>query len=912
MPSEKARALGHQPRFQSYGNGVVPPIPSLFKAVQKQVEELLVGGNKLVCTDRMKSTIEFTFEGISAKQLASFLEEALQLGRSLEPTVETGNKYGVDDKMFHSINSEIIMASVANTPMYKSLSGENQRRAVDLLEVVFLNPELRNRNCLHPGLLDSCVIGNLLNFVKQMFQFPFACHATDGNEILSLCLYSYRQLWEKKQRSRVPGNGKRAVALYIQGSTADSKAREEEFSNLRKCCGRVGLTLQLEESLVDMVYMSEDSSDNTSNVAVVMCGFNHPDMDTIAAFCTRRKLGHHVHVLDKDFRTIFATNPQAAVHFQLPSGLKSISVEDGVFRSGYAVYRDVRLRDLHLDVSYGWQTAYMSPNEGGSGASTPLFTDLCTICLGWGAMVEIATCEVSKPKRTIVYTRLDGELPQPRSFAHNTKQEYSKVLSWAKASISRPLGPGGGLARSRLEAELLCFQQQFIGGSKMNGLEVISTGGGTRSINLAFESVINLYQNWNAKFEVRNSKMVQVRNEKKMKVLTGNPHLAVERAERRFQFQLVRLVKDGALSPKLLREKIQDSQVAAVYAQTLSYTDGITDPLEDIVAIIEEENQRRMKKRPILPLVTLINDCCLAFSVLLHNKDLRVLDMAFDSRLITPILLTIDAHKHLGTDKGISTVIGTNGTLSSLTHHAKVGAQPLQEDLVRAISSMKLVGVDGYVEKYTALGNATEKVVEGLRSHGMTIVHSRWRAKGSTVIAVEDPSGVMIKKLKKRGHSVATLFSLCPAKPERCQTGWQLSLTPYALRTVKLGNSEPVPAIDVFLKDAIASWKEIKTNKTLKFLQDIFRENSFIACIYGGNLDPFLFPSLSATGSLKMTLVETLIRRYFTAQLDCGVVQSRRRKSPLKDLVPRTVGFGTILLLVYLWWKGKLRRLFNT
>ena len=125
---------------------------------------------------------------------------------------------------------------------------------------------------------------------------------------------------------------------------------------------------------------------------------------------------------------------------------------------------------------------------------------------------------------------------------------------------------------------------------------------------------------------------------------------------------------------------------------------------------------------------------------------------------------------------------------------------------------------------------------------------------------------------------------------------------------VKLGNSEPIPAIDVFLKDAITSWKEIRTNKTLKFLQNTFRENSLIACIYGGNLDPFLFPSLSAKGSLKMALVETLIRRYFTAQLDCGVVQSKRRKNPLKDLVPRTVGFGTILLLAYLWWKGRVFR----
>ena len=66
----------------------------------------------------------------------------------------------------------------------------------------------------------------------------------------------------------------------------------------------------------------------------------------------------------------------------------------------------------------------------------------------------------------------------------------------------------------------------------------------------------------------------------------------------------------------------------------------------------------------------------------------------------------------------------------------------------------------------------------------MTIVHAKNRVKGSTVISVEDPSGVMIKKIKKRGHHLAALYNLCPADLTRCQTGWQLALTPYALRMV--------------------------------------------------------------------------------------------------------------------------------
>jgi hypothetical protein len=57
--------------------------------------------------------------------------------------------------------------------------------------------------------------------------------------------------------------------------------------------------------------------------------------------------------------------------------------------------------------------------------------------------------------------------------------------------------------------------------------------------------------------------------------------------------------------------------------------------------------------------VTLINDCCLAFSVLLHNdgerygpESMRVLDLT--AGMLTPTIMTQDAHKHLGADKGIS------------------------------------------------------------------------------------------------------------------------------------------------------------------------------------------------------------------------------------------------------------------
>ena len=92
--------------------------------------------------------------------------------------------------------------------------------------------------------------------------------------------------------------------------------------------------------------------------------------------------------------------------------------------------------------------------------------------------------------------------------------------------------------------------------------------------------------------------------------------------------------------------------------QTLSYTDGISDDLEAILDVIEAENERRLDADgDDATLVTLINDCCLAFCVLVHNdgaapgsKSLRLLDLA--QGYTTPVIVTLDAHKHLGTDKG--------------------------------------------------------------------------------------------------------------------------------------------------------------------------------------------------------------------------------------------------------------------
>lgn len=195
-----------------------------------------------------------------------------------------------------------------------------------------------------------------------------------------------------------------------------------------------------------------------------------------------------------------------------------------------------------------------------------------------------------------------------------------------------------------------------------------------------------------------------------------------------------------------------DPSVIAVYAQTLSFTDGITDPLGEILDVVEEENRKRESSKGVP--VTLINDSCLAFAVLIHNDgrngrpNFRVLDLA--SNCITPIVVMLDAHKHLGADKGVSMSMGTRGALSPLKGAIRVGAAPCKGELVRAIADLSLVGVEGYYTKYHALVSAVETATRTMEASGMMIIHSHHRIKGSTVLAVEDPSALTSKKLKKK------------------------------------------------------------------------------------------------------------------------------------------------------------------
>lgn len=837
--------------FLRNDQGQIPSLGGpLWQAAVKQFAEVMAEGEDLVYKN-MTNKLAFTEDGSTPQQVSGFLHEVLQAGRKHEPTVETGNKYGVSTQ-FHDMNKQLQALALKESDLFKALSPENQERAEKIFAVVFDDVDMRNRNCLHPAMLDASVIGNLLNFPKHIFNFPYGCHGTDGNEALSLCLFSYRQACADKTNTMV---------YYL----LDENETSESLADVKLCAERVRMEFVTASSLLP--------PPPGKQLAVVMTSFDNKNLAAVALWAKTHGVDVHIHVRDSQWRDVFASNAKP-VNYALPDGVQSLSIEEGLFMSGYTVCRDLTFRDRHLDVGYSWQTAYMSPNEGGSGASAPLFADFCTIMLGWKALGQIAKAKPMLDRN--VHNRWHTtKVPANQEAMARKGASFDSVLEWANKSIH----PSTKLDRSTLECELVCFQREFVGG-KQRDLEVISSGGGTRSINLAYESVLT-------RARAKNPKQL-------VKVLTGNPHLAVERAERRFLFELIRLDVEGALSVDKLKIAIKDPLVRAVYTQTLSFTDGITDPLEEILLVIEEENLRRLEDER----VTLINDSCLAFSVLVHNTGQngsvshRVLDLS--QKCITPVLVTIDAHKHLGADKGISTIIGSPGTLSCLQGKVRVGAQPESEDLVRAIANMQLVGIDGYYDLYHNLGAAFQKASSVIEDAGMSIVHKQNKSPGSTVISVESKSGIMIRALKKKGHAVGTLYNLSPTHPERIQTGWQLSLTPYALRSV-----EGKKALDVFLGDVVVCHKQIMANANMKFIWSIFKENSLIACLAAGDLQPFLLGLLNTPG-FGRELAQKFIRRFSTAQLDGGVIASVRRTDALVAYVKRVMLLCALAIIIFL------------
>lgn len=138
--------------------------------------------------------------------------------------MESGNKYDVSSG-FHELNGKLLMFAAKNSSKMKAISPTHQRKAIAILKHIFHHSELRNRNPLHPCKIDSLVIGNLLNFHKHIFGFPYASHATDGNESLSLVLYSYRQLHEQRLAAAAVSLTSNLSALSTDLGASHSKRR---------------------------------------------------------------------------------------------------------------------------------------------------------------------------------------------------------------------------------------------------------------------------------------------------------------------------------------------------------------------------------------------------------------------------------------------------------------------------------------------------------------------------------------------------------------------------------------------------------------------------------------------------------------------------------------------------------------
>jgi hypothetical protein len=202
---------------------------------------------------------------------------------------------------------------------------------------------------------------------------------------------------------------------------------------------------------------------------------------------------------------------------------------------------------------------------------------------------------------------------------------------------------------------------------------------------------------------------------------------------------------------------------------------------------------------------------------------------------------------------------------------------------------MRLVGQHKYVELYLALNETATRAVHVLEAAGMTVLHTHYRAQGSTVIAVEDPSGAVCKKMKKKGHKLGLLFAVAPDEPARCQTGWQLSLTLHALRDIN-GRQ----ALDIFLEDVVASFHEVQRSRSLALLWRLAPENTLLPCLVSGNIDAYLLPLLNSGPGAGLNFIELLMKGFLTVQLDSGSVASAPARTCYSWL---RVGTCALLLL---------------
>ena len=151
---------------------------------------------------------------------------------------------------------------------------------------------------------------------------------------------------------------------------------------------------------------------------------------------------------------------------------------------------------------------------------------------------------------------------------------------------------------------------------------------------------------------------------------------------------------------------------------------------------------------------------------------------------------------------------------------------------------------------------------------------------------------------KKMGKQGIMLHALLAHHPDRCQTGWQLSSTLSEESLRRQGTGKEI-ALDVFLRDVVIAQRgaaELSHAEAIWFLRVDHR------VLGGREYDPYLLPLLQHAGPGR-ALTRRVVRRFFTASMDSGVVGA----PPASNCSGRS-GFSWLLLWLCSRWGQKLRR----
>ena len=154
---------------------------------------------------------------------------------------------------------------------------------------------------------------------------------------------------------------------------------------------------------------------------------------------------------------------------------------------------------------------------------------------------------------------------------------------------------------------------------------------------------------------------------------------------------------------------------------------------------------------------------------------------------------------------------------------------------------------------------------------------------------MEDPSAGVSRLVKAKGHAPSPVFRIAPDEPERCQTGFLMSLTPHCLREVQPG----VPALDIFVRDLVSCHRESQAQPSA--LAAMLPESSLAAILLrGGNEESWAFAQLHKPGVTRDVL-SVVFRRLYSGIMDSGVVCTERHPAPLRSVLTKSLGAAAAL-----------------